>query len=151
MGVAHARTGEYNEALAHDLNALQYNKSEAKDGLSLILSSIVQTYQELALDYLQQAMAMRLAIMPEDHPDLFTSYQNIGAVYEKVREPVQATVWYKKLETMSARRLPNGHPLPRFCTPQAPLIIRCYVRLEEKHRLFAPRGNHGSQFPESGY
>ncbi|CAF3009249.1 unnamed protein product [Rotaria sp. Silwood2] len=99
-------------------------------------------------NYLYQALKMRLAIMSEDHPDLFTSYANIADVHKAKHEIVLARIWYKILATMTARRLPVGHSIRIYAHLQ--LGSMYYLLFEwEKSVLFTRSRKNDTEFVQS--
>ncbi|CAF1611745.1 unnamed protein product, partial [Didymodactylos carnosus] len=127
MGVAHACVGEYNEALAQDLKALQYNKPEAKDGLLLILSSIAQTYQELEICECKADMDKRM-----NHSEQYDRRTNLRFLgideteNENTNEIILQTAECLKIpvyEIDISRNHPVGKYNPQTPTPR-PIIVR---------------------------
>jgi tetratricopeptide (TPR) repeat protein len=53
---------------------------------------------------------MQRRALPEDHPDIATSINNLAALYEKQRRYKEAEVMYVEALAMQRRALPEDHP-----------------------------------------
>ncbi|MDE6311821.1 MAG: tetratricopeptide repeat protein, partial [Muribaculaceae bacterium] len=65
---------------------------------------------QLALEYLQKALSIRLDVFGENHPNVATSYNNIGYVYLSLGEYQQALEYYQKALKISLAVLNENHP-----------------------------------------
>ena len=52
---------------------------------------------------------MKIAL-PPNHPDLASSYNNIGVVYENLKDYPKALSYYQKAQEIWQKSLPPGHP-----------------------------------------
>ena len=63
-----------------------------------------------ALSYYEKALEIRQKTLPPNHPDLATSYNNIGLVYYKMGEYSKALSYYEKALEIRQKTLPPNHP-----------------------------------------
>ena len=63
-----------------------------------------------ALVYYQKALTIRIKVLGEEHPDVATSYNNIGAALEAQGKYDEALVYYQKALTIRIKVLGEGHP-----------------------------------------
>ncbi len=62
-----------------------------------------------ALSYHQKALDIRQSL-PPNHPDLASSYNNIGLVYEHIRNHSTARSLYRRAVNIGQESLPANHP-----------------------------------------
>ena len=67
-------------------------------------------YKE-ALDHYQTSLEFNKQILPEDDPNLASSYNNIGAVYVNMEEYPKALSYFEKSLAIHKKTLPDTHPL----------------------------------------
>ena len=63
-----------------------------------------------ALDYYQQSLAIRKQAFGEFHPDVATSYNNIGLVYDAQGDYARALEYYQQSLTIKKQLLGESHP-----------------------------------------
>ena len=74
------------------------------------------TYSDLgdhqkALEYLLKALAIRERVLPENHPDLAQSYNNIAWTYYVLRRLEEAAVHMRRAaDIINRSTLPEYHP-----------------------------------------
>jgi tetratricopeptide (TPR) repeat protein len=64
-----------------------------------------------AITYYEKSLEISQKTLPENHPDLATSYNNIGAVYGDMGEYSKALSYYEKALEIKQKTLPENHPL----------------------------------------
>ena len=63
-----------------------------------------------ALEYYQKTLAIDLKQLGPDHPDVATSYNNIGLVYDSKAEYDKALEYYQKSLAIYLKQLGPDHP-----------------------------------------
>ncbi len=63
-----------------------------------------------SLEYFQQALEMRQKILPENHPDIVSSLDNLGASYSCLGEHQKSLEYYQHALEMRRKILPENHP-----------------------------------------
>ena len=63
-----------------------------------------------ALSFYDIAFDIRQNILPANHPDLATSYNNIGVVYYNMQDRSKALSFLQKAMNIRAYSLPSTHP-----------------------------------------
>ena len=109
--------GEYEEALrllniAHELN-LKYRPESGEAATSYNNIGFVYDAQgnyTKALECHNKALAIRLKVLGENHPDTATSYNNIGAVYYNQGNYAKALEYYNKALAIELKVLGETHP-----------------------------------------
>ncbi|CAF1222864.1 unnamed protein product [Adineta steineri] len=66
---------------------------------------------EKAVWYYEQGLKIRQKILPSNHPDVASSYNNISSVYEKTGEYSKALASHEKAREILEKALPSNHPL----------------------------------------
>ena len=66
-------------------------------------------YQE-ALEFHQKCLDIYLKSLPPNHPNLATSYNNIGLVHDKMGEYSKALEFHQKCLDIYLKSLPPNHP-----------------------------------------
>ena len=66
-------------------------------------------YSKALLSY-EKALAIRQQSLPTNHPDLASSYNNIGNVYDNMGEYSKALLSYEKALAIQQQSLPTNHP-----------------------------------------
>jgi tetratricopeptide (TPR) repeat protein len=64
----------------------------------------------LALDYSIKCLDIRLNTLPENHPAIASTYNNLGVVYARKRNFSKALECYQKSLDISHKILPPTHP-----------------------------------------
>ena len=59
--------------------------------------------------YLENHLEICLKVLPLNHPELATSYFNIGLVHEKMCEYSKACSFYRHAADIAQRTLPSNH------------------------------------------
>ena len=60
--------------------------------------------------YYEKALEIDQKTLPPNHPDLATSYNNIGGVYKNTGEYSKAFSYYEKAVEILQKTLPANHP-----------------------------------------
>ncbi|CAF4817809.1 unnamed protein product, partial [Rotaria socialis] len=63
-----------------------------------------------ALEYYEKSLKIREKALPPTHPDLATSYNNIGQLYEGMEEYSKALPLLEKALSIKQKSLPSTHP-----------------------------------------
>ncbi len=63
-----------------------------------------------ALSYYEKDLEISQKTLPANHPDLATSYNNIGGVYRNMGEYSKALSYYERALDIWQRSLPPNHP-----------------------------------------
>ena len=63
-----------------------------------------------ALENHKKALEIKLQSLPENHPNIASSYNNIGRVYDSMSEYTKALMNYKKALELKLQSLPKNHP-----------------------------------------
>jgi tetratricopeptide (TPR) repeat protein len=63
-----------------------------------------------AITYSEKSLKIRQKTLPANHPDLATSYNNIGVVYKNMGEYSKALSYYEKALEIQQKSLPVNHP-----------------------------------------
>ena len=63
-----------------------------------------------ARKYLLRALEIRKKVLPENHPDLSTSYINVGRTHAYWGENNMTLPYVKKAVSIAEQSLPDGHP-----------------------------------------
>jgi tetratricopeptide (TPR) repeat protein len=107
--------GRYSEALniaqeAHELahSLAEDQQTQAKAGLAIALQDVGR-YSEAEPLY-REALKMRREALPEGHPDIATSLNNLAALYGSQGRYSEAEPLYREALGMSRKALPEGHP-----------------------------------------
>ncbi|CAF4150510.1 unnamed protein product, partial [Didymodactylos carnosus] len=68
---------------------------------------------EKALKSHEKSLEIQLISLPPNHPDIATTYNNIGLVYDNQGDYEKALKAYKKALSIVRRTLPLAHPTRR--------------------------------------
>ena len=63
-----------------------------------------------ALSNYERSLEIRKIALPQNHPGLATSYNNIGEVYRNMGENSKALSYFEKAQVILKRSLPPNHP-----------------------------------------
>ena len=63
-----------------------------------------------AVEYYEKSLEIYKKSLPENHPSLAASYNNIGSVYKSMGEYSKALEYYEKSLEISEKSLPENHP-----------------------------------------
>ncbi|CAF4317802.1 unnamed protein product, partial [Rotaria sordida] len=63
-----------------------------------------------ALSLYERSLEIQKIALPPNHPDLATSYSNIGIVYDKMGEYSKALSLYERAFDIDKKALPPNHP-----------------------------------------
>jgi tetratricopeptide (TPR) repeat protein len=63
-----------------------------------------------ALSYYEKDLEISQKTLPQNHPDLACSYNNIGLVYENIGDFTKALSFYERTMAIGQRSLPVDHP-----------------------------------------
>ena len=80
---------------------------------------------DVALEYYNRALAIKLKSLPAEHPDVAMTYKNMGLVYEVKDELEQALPLLQKASSIYQAALPSNHP-------NVTKIIKDVERVEDK-------------------
>jgi tetratricopeptide (TPR) repeat protein len=78
----------------HVLECAKYKQGEYKEALALY----------------EKFLAIKQQSLPPNHPDLAYYYNNIGLVYENIRDYSKARSFYKRAVEIAQQSLPPIHP-----------------------------------------
>ncbi|CAF3768994.1 unnamed protein product [Adineta steineri] len=67
--------------------------------------------EQEALSYYEKALQIQQEFLPSHHPDLATTHNHIGSVYESMGDSPNALVYYKKAFEIIRQCLPSNHVL----------------------------------------
>ncbi|CAM4821668.1 unnamed protein product, partial [Rotaria magnacalcarata] len=67
-------------------------------------------HYDLALDHYNRSLKIKLKSLPAQHPDIASTYRNMGLVYEDKDGFEQALIYMKKAQTIYEVALPLNHP-----------------------------------------
>ncbi len=62
-----------------------------------------------ALSYYEKALEIRQIALPPNHPDLATSYNNTGSMYNKMGDYSKAFSYFERARDIWQRSLPPNH------------------------------------------
>ncbi|CAF1580572.1 unnamed protein product [Adineta steineri] len=63
-----------------------------------------------ALSYYEKDLEISRQSLPPNHPDLASSYNNIGLVYENMGNYSKARTYYERAIQIGEQSLPSNHP-----------------------------------------
>ena len=63
-----------------------------------------------ALSYYEQSLEIRKVVLPPNHPNLATSYNNIGLLHHSTGEYSKALSYLQKAYDIDVKVLPSTHP-----------------------------------------
>ena len=67
-------------------------------------------YYPESLYYYMKVLAIQEKVLPENHPDIATSYNNVGCAYDDLGEHKKALDYYSKALAIQEKVLPENHP-----------------------------------------
>jgi tetratricopeptide (TPR) repeat protein len=76
--------------------------------LDNLFSDFGQVYK--SLEYSQKALAIREKVLPPDHPDLASSYNNLAATYGALGQNDKQLAYHQKALAIREKVLPPDHP-----------------------------------------
>ncbi|CAF1493602.1 unnamed protein product [Adineta steineri] len=87
----------------------QFNKAEQLYNVLLEQTYNQGTYKK-AIWYYEQGLESEQKTLPSNHPDLATSYSNIGSAYNNMGKYSKALSYYEKAIEIREKTLPSNHP-----------------------------------------
>jgi tetratricopeptide (TPR) repeat protein len=106
---------ELEELFSHSIkiSKLEWKKND-KDFISLlekiaIINECILIKYDTALDYYNKSLKIRIESLPPNHPDIATSYDNIGSIYYNKGENETALDYYNKSLKIRIESLPPNH------------------------------------------
>ena len=95
-------------------NILKYESTDSISQAKIYINA-AELYEksinyEKSLEYKKKALEMQQKSLPENHPDIATSLNNIGSSYDDLGKHQEALEYYKKALEMRQKSLPENHP-----------------------------------------